>query len=135
MIVALMAPQLQRIAYFLTGVLEQVRVQLGLQKLVGKSLVDEDLRLSGRVLHADDELGGVVTIPLPAVRTQITGERLLSPGTLFGRRNGREGRHRAITIRITQRDGERPMPTHGMSENSRASGVGRKLRFDQHAKL
>ena len=34
MIVALMAPELQRVACFLTGVLEQMRVQLGLQKLV-----------------------------------------------------------------------------------------------------
>src|SRR6185312_5114058 len=78
-VVAFMAPQLQRVTNFLRRFLEQVGMQLQLQELVRETLVDQDVRPARRILHAGHELGRIIGGPLPTVGTEIPCKRLLSP--------------------------------------------------------
>ena len=97
--------------------LEAVRVELGGQKLVGHALIDEDRRAAPAVLH---QRAGVVLAPHRPVGAEVAAEGLLAPRAPAGRGDRREGRHRAVQIRMAQGQGERPVAAHRVPEDAAA---------------
>src|SRR5438477_7591693 len=91
-VVALVAAQLERLAGLAARFLEQLRLQLLLEKRVRETLVDQD---SHAERPAREQLGGVVLAPSAAIGAEIAAERLLAPGAAARRRDRRERRERA----------------------------------------
>src|SRR5689334_15273170 len=81
-----LSPDGHRVPYFFGSLLEQMRVQLLLQKLIRQPLINENRAAPRRVRHARNQLRGIVLRPLPAICSEITSERLLSPRALSGSR-------------------------------------------------
>ena len=76
MIVAFLHPQRHLLTRRARGVDETLRLQLALQKLIGRTLIDQDVRADGCLR---DELGRVVALPRAAIAAEIRRERLLAP--------------------------------------------------------
>jgi hypothetical protein len=80
--------------------LEQVRLQLLLQKTIRVTLIDEDTRIKPML---GDELTSIVLLPAPAIRTQVAAERLLAPGTLSGRDDRGKRRDGLVLLWVADR--------------------------------
>ena len=71
-VVAFMAPQLQRVPDFFGSLFKQVRMQLRLQKLIRQSLINQDRCFMRRILHPRHQLSRIMIRPLPLIRPQVT---------------------------------------------------------------
>ena len=89
------AAQGQRLGSRFTGLLQQVRVQLLGQELVGQPLVHQDAlgkqRRQATGVALADQLGRVVRGPGTTVWAQVASESFLAPRALHGRADGRDG--------------------------------------------
>ena len=134
-VVPRVAAQREGLANLRARDLEQMGVQLPFQKLVRQALVDEDAaRVGGQglVFH---QHGGIVLTPAGAVCTQVAGERLLAPGALGGRADGRKGREGFEPPRVAQGQGERAVPAHRVAKNAQALPVDRQRARAQRQQL
>src|SRR6185437_5782363 len=71
-----------------TGLLQEMRMQLQLQELIGQALIHEDGRPLRPIGHPGCQLRGVVGRPLPRIRPEIAAESLLPPWTAARRADG-----------------------------------------------
>src|SRR4029450_8883485 len=79
MVVSRLPSQRQGIAHVACGLFEQLGTQLHVEKLIGRALVDENRWATLCVLQSLQQHRGIVSVPLAAIRAQVTSERLLSP--------------------------------------------------------
>src|SRR6185437_14854574 len=82
-----------------------------------------------------DQCGSVVVPPAVALVAKVAGQRLLAPGATHRRGDRGEGRYRSVAMRILERDGERAVPAHRMSEEAHAVPIDGEMRFDIRAEL
>ena len=125
-VVAGMPAQVQCLAGLGAGQLEQMRVQLHRQKLVGQALVDQDAARD-RVRCAARPSGRVASCAAQAaaVGAQVAGEGLASPRALAGRADRRKSRDRLEQPGVAQRQRQRAVTAHRVAEDADA---GRRIR-------
>ena len=111
-VVALLSAQGQVDSFFSASLFQEVRFQLFFEKIVRLALIDEDGFVPRCRLY---EFACIVGHPGFFVVSQVGVEGFLSPRTLRGRGDGREGRERAVSLRIAEGAGERAVSSHGVS--------------------
>src|SRR2546429_971080 len=111
------------------GFFQQLGLELALQKLVVRALIDPKHR--SLPAAALDEGARVVVPPERTIRSKISRQRFFSPGGAHRRADGGKRRHGFVNVRIFEREGQRAVPAHGMAEDTRARGIDGKLGFDQ----
>src|SRR3989441_2976490 len=80
------------------GFLQQLGLELALQKLVVRALIDQE---RGSLPSAAlDEGGRVVFPPEGAIGSEISSQRFLSPGAAHRRADRGKSRHRLVCLRI-----------------------------------
>src|SRR6185437_6712439 len=117
-VVAALQAQVQRNARSHARILEQIGPELTLEKRIARSLIDQDCRSGPAAIF--DQCGSVVVPPAVALVAKVAGQRLLAPGATHRRGDRGEGRYRSVAMRILERDGERAVPAHRMSEEAHA---------------
>lgn len=127
MVVARLQAQGQRVVGRIAGLLQALRLQLGLQELVRLALVDQQRQ--ALVSHSD-QLAGIPLCPVGRVVAQVGMEGLLPPRHVAGRDDRRKRRHAAVAPGVAQRDHQRAMAAHRMATD-RARVGHREVRLDQ----
>ena len=122
-VVALLSAQGQVDSFFSASLFQEVRFQLFFEKIVRLALIDEDGFVPRCRLY---EFACIVGHPGFFVVSQVGVEGFLSPGTLRGRGDGREGRERAVSLRIAEGAGERAVSSHGVSCDANSRGIERE---------
>src|SRR5579863_378095 len=117
MIVAGLHAQIQRLTDFLAHLGENLRTQGLVEELVRVALVDQDRARKALALH---QFGCIVWLPGLAIGTEKARKCGLAPAHLHRRHDRRECRHRAITIRVLERDRQCAMTAHRVAENTLA---------------
>src|SRR4051794_5547309 len=114
-IVAFTPPQDQRLARLGARGLEPLRLELAVEELVAGTLIDEQRAAEAlaRAQQRDRVPGG----PTGPIGPEVARERLLSPGHLAGRADGRKRRHAAIAVGVPQRQRQRAMAAHRVAED------------------
>ena len=126
-------PQRQGDPRLVTRLGQQLGTQLLGQELVGIALIDQQVGQSRAVL---DQGNGIRLSPGGAVLPQIAAQRLLTPGHLGRRDDGREGRHAAEAVRVAQTDGQRTVAAHRVAGDRLRVPVGdREMLGDQRGQL
>ena len=99
---------------FSQAAFQQFRAKLLGQKRIGVAIVHQQIGESGAVLDQRDRI-----MPAPGllVVAEIAAQRLDAPRHLRGRNDRRKGAGGAVAIGMTQRDGQRAMTAHGMTED------------------
>src|SRR5262245_61176952 len=115
MVVAVLQAKRETLPAVGAGLLEQFRLQLAFEKLVGQALIHKDFLVVATRHAGADQFAGIVFAPGLAARPKIRAEGFFAPGTVHRRRDRRESGYRAKDFRMTQGQGERAMPAHGMS--------------------
>eukprot|EP01035_Chromulina_nebulosa_P035868 gene35867-48236_t len=101
-IVTRLHPQCQRDAGIVTGLPQQLRLELLCEELIGIALIDQDFRHARTI---GNQRAGVISAPRTLVGTDITAERLLAPRAMRRRHDRCESRDAAETIgRANTRD-------------------------------
>jgi hypothetical protein len=77
MVVAPLQPQRERNPCLLTGLLQQLRLQLCMQKPIPQPLIDEEIV---KPCPALDQSVGILRLPGLAVIAEIAAERFFAPG-------------------------------------------------------
>ena len=92
-----------------TGPGEYIRVELLGQELICFALVNQD-----RILPSagSNQLGGVMIGPSFLICSQVTRERLDTPGTPGRRADRRKGGNRSVDLRVCQGERQRTVPPH-----------------------
>src|SRR5215211_6080710 len=117
-VITIAQPQIQRDARPLARFPQQLRFELALQKLIAGSLVDENGWPGPTVVF--DERRRVAFAPSSAISSKIAGQRFLPPRTTHRRCNRSKGRYRFVVARILERNRQRAMTAHRMTEDARA---------------
>ncbi|VUL99873.1 hypothetical protein PGKDCPLP_02285 [Stenotrophomonas maltophilia] len=111
----------------ITGLLQALRLQLGLQEFIRLALVDQQRQaLSGH----RDQFAGIPLRPVRRVVAQVGVEGLLPPRHVAGRNDRRERRHAAVAPRVAQRDHQRTVTAHRVAADAARIGD-REIRLDQ----
>jgi hypothetical protein len=116
MVVTVAQAQIERDAGAPTRFAQEFGLELRFQKWIGRSLIDQDGRSSPAALF--DERRRIVIAPPGPILAEISGQRFLSPRTADRRGDRREGRHRFVAVGMLERDGERAVAAHRMSEDA-----------------
>ena len=99
---------------FLAGGLQQFRAQLLGQKRIGVAVIHQQIGKSGAVL---DQRHRIMLAPGLPVAAEIAAQRLDAPWHLRGSNDRRKGAGGAVAIGMAQRDGQRAVPAHGVTED------------------
>lgn len=118
-VVAVLHAQVERVSGSQCGDLQDLRFELGGQKLVAVALIDEDGQLFG---GRGDELAGVPFSPLRAVFAKVTRESLFAPGHDHRVADRREGGKRLVAARIAQGADQRAVAAHRMAADAALVG-------------
>lgn len=106
-VVAALAPQLQRMTNGSRGLLQVIRSQLTLQEGVVEPLVDQQRQPLRR---RSNQVAGIPGAPAGAIRTEVAAEGLLTPGAAAGVADRRKGRDGTVEAGIAQGTDEGAVP-------------------------
>src|SRR5665213_845939 len=100
-----------------------MRMQLFLQKLITRALINEDRRPACRIFHLSHKLGRIIGTPLCLVGAEISCECFLAPRTASRRGDRCKSGQRAVALRILERYDERTVAAHRMAKNADARRI------------
>ena len=126
-VIALVATNFERQTAFGTGLFEQLRFELFLEKGVGEALVDEYFAVRRSICKPARNFTGIVVVPGRPVSAEIIAERLLAPRAMQSLADRRKCRKRSVKIRVSETDCQRTVSTHRVPAQTLPAGVAREV--------
>src|SRR3989442_5403239 len=132
-VVAFLHPQFKRDIAPNTNLFKQIGLELTRQELVLCPLVDKERRPAPPAVF--DQRRRIVFAPSCTIACEIASESFFAPWTTHRRAYRGKSRDRLVSAGMLERDRERAMPTHGMTEDSGARRIDRKALSDDVGQL
>src|SRR5579864_2967270 len=113
-VVAIAQAQVEADARSLARILQQFRLELAFAEGIARSLVDQDRRPCPAAIF--DQCRRVVVPPAATVVSKVACQRLFAPRATHGRGYRSEGRYRPVDGRVPERNDERAVAAHRVTE-------------------
>lgn len=113
-VVAVAAVERERVVRGLARGFEILGLELCFEKLIRHALLHEQRQLLRGLGH---ELTGIPPFPGVSIVTEVGAERFFAPRHACGGNDGREGGNAAVATRVLERDHQRTVAPHRMTEH------------------